>query len=151
MSDSATAAAAFAAFGIASQALLAGFFAVRRWVPELAQRFGWMAYIFATFGLLLGAWLALSGQSWRLWVGPILMGSWALLGAVVDLLRPVEWRSPIRWSVFVPYVALYFWGQMFLWWPLWNINRAAWTLFLALFVANTALNLRGHFGEAAPS
>jgi len=40
---------------------------------------------------------------------------------------------------------------MFLWWPLWNINRAAWTLFLALFVANTALNLRGHFGEAAPS
>ena len=51
--------------------------------------------------------------------------------------------------MFVPYVALYLWGQMFLWWPLWALSRAAWACFLVLFVANTALNIRGHFGEDA--
>jgi len=37
---------------------------------------------------------------------------------------------------------------MFLWWPLWNIWRAGWFVFLALFAVNTALNLKGHFGRS---
>ena len=51
--------------------------------------------------------------------------------------------------MFVPYVGLYFWAQMFLWWPLWDLWRAAWLAFLVLFVVNTALNIRGHFGQDA--
>jgi len=137
----------FAAFAIGSHAVLAAYFAARRWSPRIAQRFGWLAYAFAGLGLPLGGWLLLGGQSWRLYVGPILLASWAMLGAVVDLWRRVEWRTPIGWSVFIPYVALYFWAQMFLWWPLWDIQRAAWFCFLVLFVASTALNLRGHFGD----
>ena len=139
--------AAFTAFGIASQAILVCFFAARRWSPQLAQRYGWLAYAFAGLGLPLGAWLFLDGQSWRLYVGPLLMAAWALFGAVVDLWRPRQWRRPIVWSVFAPYLALYFWAQMCLWWPLWDINQAAWAVFLVLFVASTALNLRGHFGD----
>jgi hypothetical protein len=108
-----------------------------------------MAYAFAGLGLPLGAWLILGGQSWRLYAGPLLLALWAALGAAVDLWRRIEWRTPIRWSVFVPYVALYFWAQMFLWWPLWDLSRAAWACFLVLFVANTALNIRGHFTEDA--
>ena len=138
---------AFAAFGIGSQALLVAYFAARRWWPRIAERFGWLSYAFAGLGLLLGGWLLLGGQSWRLYVGPILLALWALLGAVVDLWRGVEWRTPIRWSVFIPYVALYFWAQMFLWWPLWDVQRVVWFCFLVLFVVNTALNLRGHFGQ----
>jgi hypothetical protein len=72
------------------------------------------------------------------------MALWALLGAVVDLWRPIEWRTPIVWKVLFPYVALYFWAQMFLWWPLWDLARAAWAAFLVLFAVNTALNLGGH-------
>jgi len=49
--------------------------------------------------------------------------------------------------VAVPYFLLYFWAQMFMWWPLWNVMRAAWVAFLVLFVTSTALNLRGHFGD----
>ena len=138
----------FAAFGLASQALFVCFFAARRWWPRIAERFGWLAYAFAGLGLPLGAWLFAGGQSWKLYVGPFLMASWALLGAVVDLWRPREWRGPpTMWNVLVPYVGLYFWAQMFLWWPLWNTQRAAWAVFLLLFIANTALNLQGHFGE----
>ena len=34
-----------------------------------------------------------------------------------------------------PYVGLYFLGQMFLWWPLWDLARGAWAAFGVLFVA----------------
>jgi len=141
-----TAIAAFAAFGLASQAVLVAHFAARRWRPQAAARHGWIAYAFAGAGLPLGLWLLFDGQYWRLYVGPVLLALWAALGATVDLWRGIEWRAPIRWNIFVPYVALYFWAQMFLWWPLWDLWRAAWLGFLVLFVVNTALNIRGHFG-----
>ena len=141
---------AFAAFGLATQALLLAFFAARRWSPRLTTRFGWLVYAFAGLGLPLGAWLFLDGQSWKLFVGPLLMAAWALLGAAVDVWRPREWRRPpIVWNVLIPYVALYFAAQMFLWWPLWNIQPAAWAIFLLLFVPSTVLNIRGHVGEEA--
>ncbi len=141
------AAVAFATFGLASQAVLIAYFAARRWRPRLADRHGWVAYAFAGLGLPLGIWLIVGEQSWRLYAGPLLLALWAALGAAVDLWRRIEWRTPINWGVFVPYVALYFWAQMFLWWPLWDLRRSAWTLFLVFFVANTALNIRGHFGQ----
>jgi hypothetical protein len=144
-----TATVVFAAFGLASQAVLVAYFVTRRWRPRAAERHGWIAYAFAVLGLPVGVWLIIGGQSWRLYVGPILLALWAALGAVVDLWRRIEWRDPIRWSVFVPYVGFYFWAQMFLWWPLWDLWRAAWLAFLVLFVVNTALNIRGHFGQDA--
>lgn len=141
---------AFAAFGLATQALLLAFFAARRWFPGSAARFGWVVYAFAALGLPLGVWLVLDGQSWRLFTGPLLMGAWALLGAVVDVWRPRQWRRPpAMWRVFVPYLAVYFAAQMFTWWPLWNIERAAWVLYLVLFVPSTVLNIRGHFGDGS--
>jgi hypothetical protein len=142
-----TATTVFALFGLTSQVVLVGYFAARRWSLRIAERHGWIAYAFAGLGLPLGVWLILAGQSWRLTTGPLLLALWAALGAGVDLWRRIEWRTPIRWSVLVPYVALYFWAQMFLWWPLWDLWRPAWACFLVLFVANTALNIRGHFGE----
>lgn len=141
---------AFAAFGVATQALLLAFFAARRWFPPLAGRFGWVAYAFAALGLPLGAWLLVSGQSLVLIVGPLLMATWALLGAVVDLWRPRQWRRPpVAWRVLIPYLAVYFVGQMFMWWPLWHIEQAAWVLFLALFVPSTVLNILGHAGHGS--
>jgi hypothetical protein len=136
----------FAGFGIGSQVVLVAYFAARRWAPGLAERHGWLAYAFAGLGLPVGVWLLVGGESWRLWAGPVLLAAWAALGSAVDLWLRVEWRDPILPSVFAPYVTFYFFAQMFLWWPLWNIDRVAWGCFLVLFVASTALNLRGHFG-----
>ena len=109
-------------------AILVCFFAARRWSPLLAQRSVGLPMPLRGLGLPAGAWLLLGGQSWRLYMGPLLMAAWALFGAVVDLWRPREWRWPIVWRVFVPYLALYFWAEMFLWWPLWDINRVAWAV-----------------------
>ena len=139
------AATAFAAFGITSQGVLVAFFAARRWSPRVAERLGWITYAFAAFGFLLGGWLLATDQSWKFYVGPLLLALWAAFGAFVDLRLRVQWRMPIKWSVFLPYVALYFWAQMFLWWPLWDVNRTLWACFLVLFATNTVLNLGGHF------
>jgi len=138
---------AFVAFGLASQTLLLAFFAARRWSPAVASRFGWMVYAFAGLGLPLGIWLLAVGQSWRIFCGPLLMAAWAGFGVAVDLWHPSGWRRPpIIWRVFIPYLLLYFFAQMFMWWPLWRMARLAWVAFLALFVPNTVLNMRGHFG-----
>ncbi len=137
---------AFVAFGLATETLLLGYFAARRWSQQLAARFGWVVYAFGGLGLPLGAWLFLDGQTWRLFVGPLLVAAWALFGAIVDVWRPRQWRRPpIAWNVLGPYLALYFSAQMFMWWPLWNIEPAAWVVYLLLFVPSTVLNIGGHF------
>ncbi len=137
----------FAVFGVAGQAALLCFFAARRWSPHVVERHGWIVYAFAGLGLPIGLWLLVDGQSWRLFVGPLLFALWALVGAIVDLWRPRPWRRPPVWKVFIPYAGLYFVAQMFLWWPLWDIEPAAWALFLVLFVPSTLLNIGGHFGS----
>lgn len=136
---------AFATFGIVSQLWLVAFFASRRWAPRRADAYGRRAYNFALAGLALGAWLALAGANPRLIGGPVLLAAWAALGIAVDLWRPRPWRGPpIEWRVMAPYVALYLFAQMFLWWPLWDLARPAWLAFGLLFVVNTGLNLHGH-------
>jgi hypothetical protein len=64
------------------------------------------------------------------------------------LWRPRQWRRPpIQWTVFIPFLVLYFFAQMFTRWPLWSIDRVVWALFLVLFVPSTVLNIRGHFTD----
>ena len=140
-----TAEPVFIAFGLTSQALLLLFFAARRWWPRRAGVLGLAAYGFGVIGLPIAIALAADGQAGTLWVGPLLMAVWSLFGATVDIWRPRPWRGPpVDWRILGPYVAVYFLAQMFMWWPLWNLARGAWVLFLVLFIANTALNLEGH-------
>ena len=142
--------ATFVGFGLASQMLLVLFFAARRWWPANAAMLGRIAYSFAAIGLPVGLWLIIGGHGPTLSVGPLLFAGWALFGASVDVWRPRPWRGPpVEWNVLVPYVAVYFLAQMFMWWPLWGIAREAWTVFLVLFAANTALNFRGHLGPGS--
>ena len=142
----------FLAFGLASQALLVAFFAARRWVPQRADRLGRWAYGFGLLGLPAGVALALAGASTQLVGGPLLLAAWAVVGLVVDVWRPRAWRGPkVDWTVVGPYLALYFFAQMFLWWPLWDLARPAWVAFGVLFVVNTGLNLRGHVTAARGS
>ena len=145
---------AFATFAITSQVILVAFFASRRWARKVADRYGWLAYAFGILGLAVGAWLATDGASWRLFLGPLIFAIWAGYGSWVDLFRRIEWRPradsitrrPIQWSVLGPYITLYLTAQMFLWWPLWDYWRPGWAVYLVLFIANTALNMAGHFG-----
>jgi len=139
----------FACFGIGSQLVLVAFFATRRWTPRASGILGPVAYATGGIGVIVGAWLAVNGESWRLWVGPVLLALWAGFGAVVDLWRKIPWRVPVRVTVLIPYLTLYFFAQMWLWWPLRDISLAAWLAFALLFIVNTGLNLIGHFGQGS--
>lgn len=136
----------FAGFAIASQVVLLSYFVARRLRGREADRHGWLAYAFGAVGLPTGLGLLLNGAPWQLFAGPILFAAWAAFGGWADRLARVEWRDPIRWSVFGPYVFLYLAAQMFLWWPMWDRWLTGWFVYLALFVANTGLNMVGHFG-----
>jgi hypothetical protein len=61
------------------QALLVAFFASHRSRSRSEWLFGRLAYAFAWLGFPIGAWLVLDSQSWRLFVGPLLMAAWAVL------------------------------------------------------------------------
>ena len=142
---------AFGTFAVASQAVLLMYFASRRLRATIADRYGWLAYAFGLMGLPLGWWLLADGAPWQLYAGPILFAAWSAFGGWADRLARIEWRQPIRWNVFGPYVFLYLAAQMFLWWPLWDRWMAGWIVYLGLFAMSTALNLIGHVGPKSVS
>jgi hypothetical protein len=65
----------------------------------------------------------------------------------VEYLLHIEWRSPIRWPIFIPYLTLYLASIMFYWWPLATISRPLWYVYAVLFVVSTVLNAASHKGQ----
>lgn len=127
------------------QSALVVFFAFRKWDFPFAMKAGWIVYALGVPAVIVSLVLIRARRAWYLWAAGILFASWAVFGASVDLIRPVEWRSPILWPVFLPYVTLYMAGLMFYWWPLARIHRPSWFLYTALYILSTVLNLSSHW------
>lgn len=126
------------------QIILLIYFAVRKWNFDAALRWGWIVYALAVPAVIVSIVLLTGGKPWHLWLGGFLYAAWAIWGYIVDIARPVEWRSPILWPVFIPYVLLYMSTQMFYWWPLATIWRPLWYIYALLFVVSTILNVSSH-------
>ena len=148
MSISASLETLFAAFALAFQTALVLHFAALRYRPRWQQRWGWLVYALSLPGIALGFLFWTNSQPWYYWLATLLYAAWAALGFTVDILRPVNWRAPPRWPVFVPYVALYMAAQFAFWIPLWFIWIGYWVAYAVLFSISTVLNVRGHFGGA---
>ena len=133
----------FAAFLI--QVVLVIFFALRTWNLTAALRLGWIVYALAIPALAVSIHLMRAGRPWFVWLAGFLYGAWAVFGYLVDVARPLEWRSPILWPVFLPYVLLYLSSLMFYWWPLATIRRPLWFVYAVLFLVSTVLNVSSHF------
>jgi len=88
--------------------------------------------------------LLLGGKTWSLWLSGFLFLVWAIFGYAVEYVKGIQWRSPIRWSIFGPYVFLYLATIMFYWWPLGLINKPLWGVYALLFIASTILNVTSH-------
>ena len=133
----------FAAFLI--QVVLVIFFALRTWTLTAALRLGWIVYALAIPALAVSIHLMRAGRPWFVWLAGFLYGAWAVFGYLVDVARPLEWRSPILWPVFLPYVLLYLSSLMFYWWPLATIRNPLWCVYAVLFLVSTVLNVSSHF------
>lgn len=136
--------ASFVIFAFAMQVVLVIFFAARKWAFASAMQFGWLVYALGIPALLLSIVLLVNGKAWTFWLGGFLFAAWAVFGYSVDIARPVAWRGPIVWPVFIPYVLLYTASLMFYWWPLGLMGRPQWLAYGLLFVISTALNISSH-------
>lgn len=126
------------------QVVLLVFFALRKWKFETAIHFGWIVYALAVLAVVVSLVLLVGGKPWYIWLAGFLYLSWAVFGYIVDIAHPVEWRSPILWPVFIPYVLLFTSSLMFYWWPLANIYRPLWIIYSVLYVISTILNISSH-------
>lgn len=133
------------------QLVLIVHFALRRWAFAIAMRFGVFVYALCLPALVVSLVLWLDGQPWYLWMAGLLYTVWALFGYVVEYRRHLNWRTPIRWPIFIPYVILYVASIMFYWWPLATISRPLWYVYAGLFVISTLLNVSSHAGPTATS
>ena len=134
----------FVAFAFFSQALLIFNFAALKWKPNIHQKWRWIVYASGLIAFPLGILFWVSGQAWHFWLAFVLFTVWAMFGYVIDILRPINWRDPIRWQIFVPYLVLHISAQFAFWIPLWFIGSGYWIIYAALYTISTVLNISTH-------
>jgi hypothetical protein len=115
------------------------------------MRYGWIVYALSLPAAAVSVLLLLGGKPWWLWLGGFIYLVWAIFGYIVEYIKEIEWRNPIRWPIFGPYVVLYLATVMFYWWPLALIVRLLWHIYAILFIASTVLNLTSHKGRLGHS
>lgn len=119
-------------------------FATRKWAFDTALRFGWLVYALSIPSALVSLWILLTGGIWWTWLGGFLYFAWAVYGYEVEYVRKIQWRNPIRWEIFGPYILLYLATVMFYWWPLARIWMPLWYVYTVLFLISTFLNITSH-------
>ena len=60
--------------------------------------------------------------------------AFVVLMVVVDYVRPIEFRSPVRDSILVPYLLLFFGAILLMGLPMFDLNRTLWLVTLATSV-----------------
>jgi hypothetical protein len=121
-------------------------FALRKWRFNLAMRYGPIVYALSILAVALSVSLLLGSKPWSLWIGGFIYLMWAIYGYTVEYSMAIQWRNPIRWSIFGPYVFLYLATVMFYWWPLALIWKPLWYIYAVLFILSTLLNVTSHRG-----
>lgn len=126
------------------QIVLLAYFIFRKLNFEATVRWGWIVYALAVPALIVSAMLLRAGKPWTFWIGGLLFTVWAILGFIVDIGRPVAWRSPPFLPVFIPYVLMYMAAQMFYWFPVGTLQRSLWYFYAVVFILSTYFNLTSH-------
>ncbi|MGB5303825.1 MAG: hypothetical protein WBO43_09870 [Gemmatimonadota bacterium] len=80
---------------------------------------------------------------WFHWIGPAVFVAFIILMVVVDYARPVEFRSPMRYDIVVPYLTLFFGSILLMGLPMYTMSRSLW-----LVTVVTTVLLLGSMGLA---
>ncbi len=83
---------------------------------------------------------------WRQWVGPAVYLASVAFQVVVDHVWPVEFRSPMRPAILVPYLLLFFGAILLMGLPMFRLDRRWW-----LVTAATTVLLLAAMGVAMRS
>lgn len=126
-------------------------FSLRKWRFKTAIRFGFVIYLLGILFALSSLLILLGGKEWYFWLAGFLYLIWAIFGYIVEYHLKIEWRNPILWKIFIPYILLYLATTMFYWFPLAQINKIYWYIAGIMFVINTYLNTTSHHPEIKTS
>jgi hypothetical protein len=80
---------------------------------------------------------------WLQWGGPAVYLAFVALMIVVDYVWPVEFRSPMRYGILVPYLLLFFGAILLMGLPMFRLDRRLWLVTVA-----TTVVLLGSMGIA---
>jgi hypothetical protein len=80
---------------------------------------------------------------WLQWAGPAVYLAFVALMVVVDYAWPVEFRSPMRYGILVPYLLLFFGAILLMGLPMFRLDRRLWLVTVA-----TTVLLLGAMGVA---
>ncbi len=80
---------------------------------------------------------------WRHWIGPGAFLAFIALMIIVDYVWVVEFRSPMRYDILVPYLVLFFGSILLMGLPMFRMDRRLW-----LVTAATTVLLLGAMGVA---
>jgi hypothetical protein len=87
------------------QVVLIVHFLLRKWAfDKYTRKFGWFVYAISLLAVVVSLLLLLGGKTWSLWMGGFIYLVWAVYGYVVEYVKRIRWRNPIRWPIFGPYV-----------------------------------------------
>ena len=126
------------------QVCLLVLFAIRKINLDLILKYGWAFYLLSITAVIVSIFMIRAGKPYSFWLAGFIFLAWAILGIWVEYILNIQWRSPIVWPVFVPYVLLYLSSLVFYWWPLGNIQRPLWFIYGVLFAISTMLNITSH-------
>lgn len=80
---------------------------------------------------------------WRQWIGPAALLVFVVFMVAVEYIWRVEFRSPMRYDILVPYLVLFFGSILLMGLPMFRINRRLW-----LVTVVTTVLLLGSMGFA---
>ena len=84
-----------------------------------------------------------AGAGWRHWIGPGVYLVFVAFMISVEYVWPVEFRTPMRYGILVPYLVLFFGAILLMGLPMFRMNRALWLVTVA-----TTVLLLGSMGIA---
>jgi len=80
---------------------------------------------------------------WRQWIGPAAFLAFVALMILVEYVWVVEFRSPMRYDILVPYLVLFFGSILLMGLPMFSMDRRLWLVTVA-----TTVLLLGAMGAA---
>ena len=86
---------------------------------------------------------------WQQWIGPAVYLAFVALMVVVEYIWPVEFRSPMRYGILVPYLLLFFGAILLMGLPMFRMDRRLWLVTVAttiLLLASMGVAMRRGVG-----
>jgi hypothetical protein len=120
-----------------------GFLSRRRHGMAVNHRLGILIAFLAFPATVAGIGYAVAGSAW--WIGAAVFDGFVALMLVVDYVRPVEFRSPARPSILVPYLLLFFGSILLMGLSMFDVSRPLWLVTVAtsaVLVASMGIAMR---------